>query len=85
MKDGGPAFPRMSHTNCYGLMLEEQNGMTLRDYFAAKAMQSLIAMRDYEPWPFGLDMSKDDDDTQLGVAVRTAYYIADAMLAERSK
>lgn len=34
MNTGGPAFPRMSHTNCYGMLLEEQNGMTLRQYAA---------------------------------------------------
>ena len=35
---GGPAFP----TNLY-------NGMTLRDYFAAKAMQGLLASDVYAP------------------------------------
>jgi hypothetical protein len=45
--DGGPAFPMPSESH-------PQDGMTLRDYFAAKAMQALIAakhdaqMRGYE-------------------------------------
>jgi hypothetical protein len=39
-KTGDAAFPRMSHTNCFDVMLPEQDGMTLRDYFAAKAMQA---------------------------------------------
>lgn len=33
-KTGGPAFPRTQHPN--------ETGMTLRDYFAAKAMQGLM-------------------------------------------
>jgi hypothetical protein len=32
--DGGPAFPRTQWPN--------ETGMTLRDYFAAKAMQALV-------------------------------------------
>ena len=43
--DGGPAFP-IIHSN--GAVLKETidtdrcGGMTLRDYFAAKAMQSIM-------------------------------------------
>ena len=63
MKDtGGPAFPYFGHTgwstNC---------GMTLRDYFAAKAMQALITR---------ISMSGGDQ-------ARKAYEIADAMLKAR--
>lgn len=54
---GGPAFP----TNCY-------NGMTLRDYFAAKAMQGLLASDVYAP--------KDK-------FAENAYAMADAMLEAR--
>lgn len=35
---GGPAFPNMA----FGSTRNEQQGMTLRDYFAAKAMQALV-------------------------------------------
>jgi len=35
---GGPAFPAMHFD-----LAENEHGMTLRDYFAAKAMQGLIA------------------------------------------
>ena len=41
-KDGGPAFPIGSTPEEWG------NGMTLRDYFAAKAMQNYIC-DDYTP------------------------------------
>lgn len=37
MKDGGPAFPAQHYD-----LAEGEHGMTLRDYFAAKAMQALV-------------------------------------------
>jgi hypothetical protein len=45
--DGGPAFPHCAELIAYGdkTITKRQitdNGMTLRDYFAAKAMQSLL-------------------------------------------
>lgn len=52
-------------------------GMTLRDYFAAKAMQALVAPM--------LGMSNEDFDHHMSVTHRVAYKIADAMLAERAK
>jgi hypothetical protein len=63
---GGPAFP--SH----GSMGEvAQEGMTLRDYFAAKAMQGFMANKSnpmhYQP----------EEDAQW------AYIISDAMLKAR--
>lgn len=48
-------------------------GMTLRDYFAAKAMQALIAR---VPYPGAIDSRH---------VSKLAYIHADAMLAERSK
>ena len=61
---GGPAFP--SH----GSMGEvAQEGMTLRDYFAAKAMQGLLAG------------SLKSSDTHL--IARDCYAMADAMLKAR--
>ena len=38
---GGPAFPVPAEL-CQDLTVEEQRGMTLRDYFAAKAMQGIL-------------------------------------------
>jgi hypothetical protein len=40
-KTNPPAFPRSSLN---GLAANEHEGMTLRDYFAAKAMQSLLVI-----------------------------------------
>lgn len=57
---GGPAFPG-------ALERYHSQGMTLRDYFAAKAMPTLIA----------------NPDTDLDDDVRIAYLIADKMLEAR--
>jgi hypothetical protein len=62
MKDtGGPAFPVGSYA-----------GMTLRDYFAAKAMQSMI-------------IKPPTEANAAADIVSLAYVAADLMLAERSK
>jgi hypothetical protein len=42
---GGPAFPAYEFVQGYGQMMAV-GGMTLRDYFAAKAMQVLINGKD---------------------------------------
>ena len=70
LNDGGPAYPRTGwdgHT-------QPQNGMTLRDYFAAAALHGLLAsIQPNQLW------SGDD------VAV-TCYRTADAMIkAKESK
>lgn len=48
-------------------------GMTLRDYFAANAMQSILQNPSYTHWT---------KERFLGVAI-DAYAIADAMLKQR--
>lgn len=48
-------------------------GMSLRDYFAAKAMQAMVANN----WPI---IAEDGD-----ALAATAYKLADVMLAERAK
>ena len=64
--DGGPAFPKN------GNMAEPiQTGMTLRDYFAAKAMAAML-----------VDESVRGGASALTVA-KAAYNMADAMLAAR--
>jgi hypothetical protein len=72
MKDGGPAFPVPAEL-CQDLTVQEQRGMTLRDYFAAKAMQGMLA-NDTECGP-----------EQVPIIVASAYILADAMIQERSK
>ena len=43
MNDGGRAFPKPCDECNHDSSIHEQQGMTLRDYFAAKAMQALIS------------------------------------------
>lgn len=79
--NGGPAFPIPLHPGqSFKGHGGEVDGMTLRDYFAAKAMQAIIAGN-------GLGfMGRHPSgwDTNAGLT-KSAYGIADAMLAERSK
>lgn len=75
---GGPAFPYSGvHKGSDMNYIIDNHGMTLRDYFAAKAMQAFItgAMSDGTPL-----RTMDGDDK---VAAKAAYIIADAMLKER--
>ena len=55
---GGPAFPSV---------FDHERGMTLRDYFAAKTMEGLIA----------------NNSTDAQEIAQAAYIIADAMLERR--
>ena len=65
---GGPAFPA-HHFD----LAEGEHGMTLRDYFAAKAMQALFA---------SLEAGKEH---QVAFIPGTAYAVADAMLRAREE
>lgn len=55
-------------------LVEIRGDMTLRDYFAAKAMQSIITHSTYE-------FSKSSYE----ITAKAAYAISDAMLNERLK
>jgi hypothetical protein len=62
INDGGPAFPRSATDHCHS-----QEGMTLRDYFAAAIMQGLMSSQCQVDDPYPI----------------YAYRIADAMLKAR--
>jgi hypothetical protein len=66
MDNGGPAFPK----NWISQKTDDQ-GMSLRDYFAAAALPALIAASDR--WP---SITRDN-------VVGEAYNYADAMLEAR--
>jgi hypothetical protein len=71
IKTGGPAFPLHNHgTQTLGMHL---SGMTLRDYFAAKAMQGYVSDPDWRS-----DMGPID-------TAFAAYQLADAMLKARGE
>jgi hypothetical protein len=63
---GGPAFPSSEWDAQYDRTFHA-GGMTLRDYFAAKAMEGLLA--------------NDNIDAQQ--IAKAAYIVADAMLKAR--
>ena len=71
-KNGGSAFP-CDRDSAYW----ERSGMTLRDYFAAKAMQALIGCVCERTGDSNLII---DNDGHVSLHVR-AYEHADAMLA----
>ena len=67
MKDtGGPAFP--AHPSALG----DHDGMTLRDYFAAKAMQA-----------FAKKVGWESDRIWFEDIAKAAYRMADSMLKAR--
>ena len=79
--DGGPAFPFATHTQDQrGIPIAHiRDGMTLRDYFAAKALSGIGVL------PWSERGSMDGFAEYCSASARTAYAVADAMLAERSK
>lgn len=81
--DGGPAFPCPWGCDTTGQHLcSDPKGMTLRDYFAAAALQGMLARADF--CLFGDPDSPDCGEAFYGkLAATNAYAIADAMLAER--
>ena len=67
---GGPAFPRNILDHGHGVTTTHESGMTLRDYFAAKAMQSFLTRE-----------TRFSDN--LLMYAGAAYDVADAMLEAR--
>jgi hypothetical protein len=59
--------------------------MTLRDYFAAMAMQGYIGSSDEQLRFNVMTKSLDEGISQKAVIARAAYDVADHMLAERAK
>lgn len=71
MNTGGPAFPIQGHStrNGQGFQLVMADGMTLRDYFAAKAMQGDLVG----------GVHRDD----FRITAKRAFIMADEMLKAR--
>jgi hypothetical protein len=72
MSTGGPVFPG------YG-----KPGITLRDYFAAKAMQGWLANPTATPVEAGIEGASPQD--LADVAATFAYIVADSMLKARER
>lgn len=77
-QDGGQAFPYAGSEHGYPVA-----GMTLRDYFAAKAMQGMFS-NDALLARYHNDGLVNMISPEV-LAVTAAYSMADAMLAERAK
>ena len=73
---GGSAFPHNETDHAHNLLSNRVPGMTLRDYFAAKVMEGLIASHEEGYW------WKCNSYT---MGARYSYRFADAMLKERGK
>ena len=73
-----PAFPS-EH-----MATVQRSGMTLRDYFAAKAMQMAMQQYKLEMGIFGEPIPEWKADACLSHVAADAYRMADAMLLERS-
>jgi hypothetical protein len=91
VNDGGPAFARPATivNPAQDAIVEcHQTGMSLRDYFAAAALQGLIA----EPAVDGYDSAGqsalkrpcEDEDDFCAYMAEAAYRFADAMLDARA-
>lgn len=82
---GGPAFPIQGHStrNGQGFQFVMADGMTLRDYFAAKAMQAFITLHEQALVRDGAcyDWSKDGSSSEI--VSEQSYGVADAMLKAR--
>ena len=78
IKDGGPAFP-FTELNGDGSHYYSHGGMTLRDYFAAKAMEGDWAAQNLDSGMF----TPDTKDAPMESSARMYYRMADAMLRAR--
>lgn len=82
--DGGPAFPRppfVDATRTLDIRLGSE-GMSLRDWFAGMALQGDLAS---ESRDFVCIGDKEKGISRHQMLAASAYSLADAMLAERSK
>lgn len=75
-KTGGAAFPASGHPS---MQFVAQEGMTLRDYFAAKAMNADLSNSDESLAGYGSQFTDD----QLESFAAFYYRMADAMLKAR--
>jgi hypothetical protein len=85
--DGGYAFPHMAkfiEKRGDAIVASDitQGGMSLRDYFAAAALQGMLANH---KWLEFLKTQEGGNDASGSAGAYIAYVHADAMLKERAK
>lgn len=80
--NGGPAFPVSDvmalEPRTTAEIVSLAHGMSLRDYFAAKALPGFLSTCEREPGGAVSSLSAE-------ALARASYEMADAMLAERAK
>jgi hypothetical protein len=74
IEDGGPAFPRDGYVNEYGNLIDLEPGMSLRDWFAGRAVDSVYCE---------LRGVFETEDAHVKAVAAEAYAVADAMIAAR--
>jgi hypothetical protein len=72
--DGGPAFPQPTDRQCDS----NPYNMSLRDYFAAQALKSILIT-------YSIPMGDDTTDAMIDRRTTMAYRIADSMLRASQK
>jgi len=89
MKDGGPAFPRSVGEDRKdgdqpdgNRTIDAQAGMSLRDYFAAVALQGMLANPELMQY---VTAKAKEDETFFGKLAEKAYKLGREMLAERER
>ena len=87
--DGGPAFPRPNSTDEHSQPCNvsyAEDGMSLRDWFAGKALQGILAVPDVDSQSIP---GKEGDVLEISDWVeylpQVAYDYADAMLVARER
>lgn len=81
-KTGGPAFPKAG-LDPWNAAKSVQTGMTLRDYFAAAALQAIVSN---EAHIQRLSRAYVEDPRSSAECIAyEAYVLADAMLAARAE
>jgi hypothetical protein len=88
--DGGPSYPRTAADPNWGLGTASYEGMSLRDYFAAAALQGYMSIPDDRNYSGRAkefkDLSVEEwQGTLLSKDAELCYRYADAMLEAREK
>ena len=83
INDGGPAFPRPMSVGPDGLWQLANDGMSQRDWHAGLAMQGFVS--NHENIRAMRAAAEQEGITIQAMVARTAYEMADAMLAERGR
>jgi hypothetical protein len=71
-----PAFPAMHYD-----LADNEHGLTMRDYFAAKALSTILGQYDFTF--FEDDKDEKEGETFALIVAKNAYEMADAMMKAR--